>query len=392
MNILVNGITLENANLTPLLINCKVWQSKGANITFIGNQTLKHKIIKINLIKNFHFLKLNHTKKITTKTQLITEGLKRNIQAINIIPKIKGKFNIIHSRSSVLDLVIFPFILKIIDNKIKWTTVFDNTVPSGPFLPYLLFQLSLRLLKKADIIFTISPDLKKYLIKKNFNGKKIVITGNAVETDLIKSSTKDPKLNFHAIFVGRLHQANFSRNCRARPAGEQQAGHNGAQFPHQREGHQHPEGLAGTVAFQGVIALQAEHHADEQTGNQDDDDAQRAGEIDFPDRQLEAPERRAGVEQHGEEEMGGETETPEAIGNGVAKADEGVRQAALARRQLWRAATGPTRTGQAVAWLRGGRGAFRFLDISHGACSTVPHRKPGPLDSGRAPGHPPRPR
>ena len=188
MNILVNGITLENANLTPLLINCKVWQSKGANITFIGNQTLKHKIIKINLIKNFHFLKLNHTKKITTKTQLITEGLKRNIQAINIIPKIKGKFNIIHSRSSVLDLVIFPFILKIIDNKIKWTTVFDNTVPSGPFLPYLLFQLSLRLLKKADIIFTISPDLKKYLIKKNFNGKKIVITGNAVETDLIKSS------------------------------------------------------------------------------------------------------------------------------------------------------------------------------------------------------------
>ncbi len=207
MNILVNGITLENANLTPLLINCKVWQSKGANITFIGNQTLKHKIIKINLIKNFHFLKLNHTKKITTKTQLITEGLKRNIQAINIIPKIKGKFNIIHSRSSVLDLVIFPFILKIIDNKIKWTTVFDNTVPSGPFLPYLLFQLSLRLLKKADIIFTISPHLKKYLIKKNFNGKKIVITGNAVETDLIKSSTKDPKLNFHAIFVGRLHQA-----------------------------------------------------------------------------------------------------------------------------------------------------------------------------------------
>jgi len=207
MNILINGITLENANLTPLLINTNYWQSKGCQITFIGNQTLKRKIQKLNIISNFNFIQINHTKKITTKTQLITQGLKRNIQALKKIPQIKGRFNIIHSRSSVLDLIIFPFILKLIDKKIKWSTVFDNTVPPRPFFPHLLFRISLILLKKTDLIFTISPSLKRYLVRKNFQNSKIIVTGNGLETDLIKSSKNDPKLNFQAVFIGRIHQA-----------------------------------------------------------------------------------------------------------------------------------------------------------------------------------------
>jgi glycosyltransferase involved in cell wall biosynthesis len=106
-----------------------------------------------------------------------------------------------------------PFFLKKYNQKIIWTTVFDNIVPiSDPgnkvtrFSSWIFFQISLFFIKKADLIFTISDDLKEYLINHGFNKNKIVVTGNGIEVDLIKKSKKDPKYNFDALFIGRINE------------------------------------------------------------------------------------------------------------------------------------------------------------------------------------------
>ena len=211
--ILINGITLEQATIFPLLLNCRYWLNHECSITFFGNSELKARIKQSGIFTSYKFVEFSDTKKITNKFQFIFEALRRNIAALPYIYKFRGEFDIVYTRSSVLDLIIFPYCLKNVDNKIKWLTVFDNIVPLNDpgnkfirFLSWLFFQISLFFLKKSDMIFTISKDLKQFLIKKEFNEERIVITGNAVEADTIKQSVKDIRYSIYALFVGRINE------------------------------------------------------------------------------------------------------------------------------------------------------------------------------------------
>jgi len=214
LKILINGITLDNATITPLMTNIKYWQKHNCQISIIGNKILKKKIIENNIvkIKSINYLNLDENTKIDSNLKLIIIGLKRNFKLIKSIKKFIKKYDIIHCRSSVLDLLIFPYILKIFDKKIKWTAVFDNIVPLNDpgnkiyrLLSWFFFKISVLLLHKADIIFTISPDLKNYLIDHNFNSSKIVVTGNAIEIDLAKKS-KSQKNKYDGLFIGRINE------------------------------------------------------------------------------------------------------------------------------------------------------------------------------------------
>jgi glycosyltransferase involved in cell wall biosynthesis len=213
IKILVNGITLEEGNIVPLLLKIKKWQKDGHKIFIVGNQTLKERIKKMRILqKTPSFLNLKKTKKIKDKFFLIFEGLRRNLELFKSAKKYED-FDVVYSISSVLDLVIFPFFLKVKNKKIKWGTVFDNIVPlTDPgnklvrFLAWLFFQISLLLLRKADCIFVISEELKNYLIKKGFDKNKIVLTGNAVEVDLIKKAKPSSRYKIDALFVGRINE------------------------------------------------------------------------------------------------------------------------------------------------------------------------------------------
>ena len=113
MKILINGITLENANLVPLLYRIKKWQSKGLEIHLVGNVTLNRRIRKLNILKkNYKFINIRNTKIIRSKFDLIIEGLRRNLFLLKQIRKFKD-FDFVYSISSMLDLIIFPFFLKI---------------------------------------------------------------------------------------------------------------------------------------------------------------------------------------------------------------------------------------------------------------------------------------
>lgn len=211
--ILINGITLDSANTTPLLINIKYWQEHNCQVDIIGNKILKKNITSQKIIKPFNYIYINENSPLTSKLKLILVGFKRNLILIRSIKNYLNKYSIIHSRSSVLDLIIFPYFLKFFDKKIKWTSVFDNTVSligSGKVidrvLAFMFFQISLIFLKKADSIFVISIDLKKFLLSKGFNKAKIILTGNAIEKNLIIKANQKNKI-FDAIYVGRINES-----------------------------------------------------------------------------------------------------------------------------------------------------------------------------------------
>jgi len=145
---------------------------------------------------------------------LIFENLKRNFFALFLIPMIlKSNYYAIYSISAVLDLVIFPFILKKIRPNLKWLVVFDNTVEKNEpgnkvikSLAYYFYRLSLLFLKKANYLFVVTDLLKKKLIGEGFQKKMLVTTGNGVEVDLIESTPHQPKI-YDGLFVGRVNES-----------------------------------------------------------------------------------------------------------------------------------------------------------------------------------------
>jgi glycosyltransferase involved in cell wall biosynthesis len=214
--ILINGVVEgEGDIIAGWFLKIKNWQTLGVDITFFGNDFYRKKLQRSRMFKPFKFIELKNTKPMSSanKFLFLFEALRRNFFALFYINKLKNKYDLIYSLSSTLDFVILPFFLKKNDKKIKWVTVFDNTVPFTipgnkiiRFLAWLFFQISLILLKKADLIFTISNDLKNYLLKKGFPRKQIVVTGNGVDVDLIKRAKKDKKYNFDTLFVGRINE------------------------------------------------------------------------------------------------------------------------------------------------------------------------------------------
>ena len=66
LKILINGVTLDNATITPLMTNLKYWQKHNCQISIIGNKILKKKIIENNIIKikSIAYIKLNENTKL----------------------------------------------------------------------------------------------------------------------------------------------------------------------------------------------------------------------------------------------------------------------------------------------------------------------------------------
>lgn len=212
--ILVNGITLEGANIVPLLSKIKYWQGKGAKITIFGNEILKQQIDSLRLIKKYNYIVLKDTNRLKNRIHLIFEGLRRNLRALFYLSKLKDKFDLVYSISSVLDLLLFPYILKKVDNKIKRVSVFDNTVPflySGDilinFLAWFFYQISLIFLKDSNYIYVTRPEVKEHLLKKGFKKDQLIITGSTIEMGLVNTSKKNDKYNIDALFVGRINEA-----------------------------------------------------------------------------------------------------------------------------------------------------------------------------------------
>lgn len=212
--ILISCLTLEDGNITPLLLKTKEWQSLGNEITFFGNHKLKSRIDSSGILSDYKFIELEKTKISSNKISFMLESLRRNFLARRYVNRLKNKYDLVYSISSVLDMIIFPYFLKRNDKKIKWGVVFDNTVSLSQetsflvkLLAWFFFRFSLFFLKKADRIFAISDELKTYLINRGFKNDQIVVTGNAVEVEEIKRAQFVEKNESDIVFVGRINPA-----------------------------------------------------------------------------------------------------------------------------------------------------------------------------------------
>lgn len=198
---------------TSLLIKIAGWQQKGAKVTLICSseaKTFYEKQLPDTVIYTFPF-----TWKSKTRWTVSLEFIRTNILMFPYIFVVPGKFDIIYSFSSTLELIFFPFVLTLLDRRIKWFSIVDNVVPKpherpGNYLlkliPYLAFLVSNRMLRNTTGIFVVTSLLKKRYEKM---GIKVIKTGTGNGLD-IKSFTKEisPKTpKFTALFGGRIHPA-----------------------------------------------------------------------------------------------------------------------------------------------------------------------------------------
>ena len=84
-----------------------------------------------------------------------------------------------------------------------------------------------------------------------------------------------------------------------------QAGHHRAELAHERQRDQHAERFGGAVALQHVVALQRQHHSDEQAGDEDDDEREHAGKVDLAQREVSRENAAGDLQDDRDEEARG---------------------------------------------------------------------------------------
>ncbi len=215
LKILVNGLTLDDANLVPLSKKMSFWKMEGALPVVVGSNQL---IKKIDKKFQKDSIGLGFMSKLGGGFTYLGESLRRNVYIIKHLDHLPAG-DVVYTISSVLDMVILPFVVKKLGRTKKWVTVFDNTVPlvaNGKIiagnivirlLAWVFFKLSLFFIKSADFIFVVKPELKEYLTDRRFDPSKIVITGNGVEADLILKAKSRQKYQCDALFLGRINEA-----------------------------------------------------------------------------------------------------------------------------------------------------------------------------------------
>jgi len=205
------GFLLGN-NRTPVISKIKRWQTKSFKVSILTTKESERNYRKF--LNGVSYISIGVSKNPHNRIILIFEFLRRNITALSKIKHVSmGEFSTIYSLSAVLDLLIIPYLLKLLGCEFTWVVVFDNTVSFQGhgnklirFLAYFFYQVSLILLRKADTIFVITKDLKSELTSIGFNSKKLIVTGNAVEDQLIKATKRPTKPPIDSLFIGRINE------------------------------------------------------------------------------------------------------------------------------------------------------------------------------------------
>ncbi len=134
--------------------------------------------------------------------------------------------------------------------------------------------------------------------------------------------------------LGGFHVADLGRQCGACATGEQQCGDHRAEFAQQRQRHHLPDRLLGAIAAEDVVALQRQHHADENTGHDDDRQRQHADRVQLLDQQRKAVAQAAAAKQCMNEEDRRAPQRRQHIQAGTPEQGDPVHQRTLTHRRL----------------------------------------------------------
>lgn len=202
-----------NTNRIPSVLRIKYWQKQGLSVSILcSTEAREFYASRLQDVKYYTFPFRWRSKEYYTA---VLDFILVNLKAFPLIFKVKDEIDIVYSLSSVLDIIIFPYLLKLLNNKIRWYVNVDNTVPKpserpGSYLlkiiPYLAFLISNILLKRTDGIFVVVNFLKTYYEKK---GIKVIKTADSygVDTEIFTGAIPASIPIFDALFAARLHPA-----------------------------------------------------------------------------------------------------------------------------------------------------------------------------------------
>ncbi len=195
------------------ILKIQAWQNDNCDITVLC--TKEGEAFYRTHLKNISFIPLDFRYHIKSPLSLPGEYIKISILAIKKLKTMVGKYDVVYSQSGILDFLFVPWLLKLVDRKIKWFVMVDNLVPPphkrpGPFLrkliPYLAFLLGNFLLRNADGVFVVTDFLKDYYHRKGYN---VIKTGDGygIDTAIFKGSIPSDTPEFDALYTGRIHEA-----------------------------------------------------------------------------------------------------------------------------------------------------------------------------------------
>lgn len=196
-----------------LIMKLKYWQKNNCDITILCTKE-GEKYYK-TMLENITFISLNYTYKLKSIYLLPWEFVQVTFYALFHLNSIINNFDIIYSQSSIIDFVLFPWIAKLFDKKMRWYVLVENIVPPphkrpGPFLrnliPYIAFIIGEQLLRSANGIFVASTPLYDYYKTRKYN---VIRIGEhyGIDQDIFKGSVSKSSPRFDAVYCGRLHEA-----------------------------------------------------------------------------------------------------------------------------------------------------------------------------------------
>lgn len=202
---------LPGSGRVPITAKISYWQKQRWAITILTTNEGVNQYKKE--IEHLQYLNIGKSYASPNRVILIGEFFRRIFKSFLFLPTIlRGNFQVVYSISSVTDLLILPLFVKILQPKIIWGVIFDNAVfLKGPgifvirLLAYLFYRVSLILLHLADAIFYVSPDLKTDLVSNGINSKKLTLTGNGVEEELVLKA-KARFGPYDAAYMGRVNE------------------------------------------------------------------------------------------------------------------------------------------------------------------------------------------
>ena len=109
--ILINDLGyVTGSNRAPTISKIRFWQKSDYRITILCTE--KAKSIYEKHLSRITYMSIPYASDASNRLLLIYEYAKRNIIALFYLNKVKNEFDVVYSISAVLDLLLFPFILK----------------------------------------------------------------------------------------------------------------------------------------------------------------------------------------------------------------------------------------------------------------------------------------
>lgn len=212
-------ILVYDTNFSPyitrdiLVMKISYWLKNNCEVTiFCTNEGKKYYATVLQGIK---YISFNYSYKSKNIYLRPFEFLQVSFFALFHTKKLLHTYDAMYSQSSIIDFLLVPWIITIIDKKVKWFVLVENIVPPphmrpGPFLrnliPYVAFLIGEQLMKRASIIFVISALLYEHYKTRNYS---VIRIGKQYGIDLaiFKGPIAANTPQFDAVYCGRLHEA-----------------------------------------------------------------------------------------------------------------------------------------------------------------------------------------